>query len=154
MLVELLGQEGIAARTPGAGQAGLMGNLSKASFKVPLMVPADRADEAKLIVEALVDYEPPDSHEEAIDEEDDGPAPRKKFLAVTIAVVLPFVVLAYGAGHFYARQYGMGFLFLAVGWLCVALYWTTGHPVLLLALGLTIAADAWLAVRVIDRQNA
>jgi len=164
MLVDLLSQEGIPAHTPGAGQAGYLGNIAAATFEVRLMVPEDRAEEAKAIISALREFDeidPEDQMPKEISDTDgpyrggartDGLPPRKKLTALAAAIVLPMIIGAFGAGHFYARDYQRGFLLLALAWLCIVLSVVWFAP-LIAGVPIVVALDAWLAMKLIDSQE-
>ncbi len=165
MLVDLLAQEGIAANAPGAAHASLMGNIGTTLLGVPLMVPESRAEEAKAIIAALREYDELDPEDQPLPEVsaaegpyrggtvDDGSPPRKKVTALAVALVLPMIVGAFGAGHFYVHRYKTGFVFLGLGWASV-LGATAGLGELIAALPILIALDAWLAMRAIDAQKS
>ena len=165
MLVDLLSQEGIPASTPGAGQAGYLGNIAAATFMVPLQVPERDAERAREIISALREFDEIDPEDAPLPEmkEKDGPyrggvvhedpAPRKKVTAIAAAIVLPMIIGAFGAGHFYVRRYSTGFILLAVAWgaivsSVVGAGWAIG------VLPIVVAFDAWGATRVIDEQDA
>ncbi|MCA9610956.1 MAG: DUF2007 domain-containing protein [Myxococcales bacterium] len=161
MLVDLLAQEGIPANTPGNAQAGYLGPLAATTFMVPLQVPAREAERARAILAALEDYDevvPGEAPLPAVSEDDgpyrgrvvsEDPPPRKKLTAVAAAVVLPMILGAFGAGHFYARRYGRGFALLAVAWGSIVLA-ISGVGAAVAALPLVVALDAWGAARAID----
>ena len=83
----------------------------------------------------------------------DAPPPRKRLTAVAAAIVLPGVIGAFGAGHFYAREYRTGFLLLAVAWLGIACG-AAADPAFFLIAPLVVLADAVGAVRTIGRPRA
>ncbi|MBX3273370.1 MAG: DUF2007 domain-containing protein [Sandaracinaceae bacterium] len=161
MLVDLLRQEGIAASTPGAGQAAYLGHIAAATFQVPLQVPARDAERAREILGALEDYdevEPEDVPAPPLSDDDgpyrgrvrsDEPPPRKKLTAIAAAVLLPLILGAFGAGHFYVRRHGAGFVLLALGWGCIALAIAGVGPALV-GLPVIVALDAWGAARATD----
>lgn len=80
-------------------------------------------------------YEPPTSR-------------RKPHVAVAAALILPMVVGAFGAGHFYAHSYPRGFVLLGLG-LVSAFVGITGEGLGWLGVLLVVAIDAVGACRVI-----
>lgn len=161
MLVDLLAQEGIPASTPGNAQPAYLGPLAASTFMVPLQVPARDAERARAILGALDEYDevvPGEAPPPPVSD-DDGPyrgrvisddlPPRKKLTAVAAAVLLPMILGAFGAGHFYARRYGRGFTLLAVAWGAIGLA-IAGLGPAIAALPVVVALDAWGATRAID----
>ena len=165
MLVDLLEQEGIAASTPGAAQAGYLGNIAAAVMETPLQVLEEDADRARAIIGALEDFDeivPEDVRPPEMDERD-GPyrggsrddgelPPRKKITAVAAALIMPSVIGAFGAGHFYTREYKLGFILLFGAWLCI-LSGLVAHPALIFLVPVIVAFDIWGALKIIDRQR-
>lgn len=169
MLADLLRQEGIPTTISGNHHSAMLGGLAAAAIRVPLQVPESEAERARAILGALEEYdevEPgldvrtaPDVEEMTSGEGpfrstrlEEPPSDRKKRVAVLAAIILPMMLAAFGAGHFYARSYGRGFALLGTGW-ALAFFAVQGHQVALLGLPLVVAADALGAVRVIDARR-
>ena len=164
MLVDLLEKEGIPASTPGAAQAGYLGNIAAGVMETPLRVRESDAERARAIIDALEEFDeivPEDVHAPEMDardgpyrggRDDEGPAPRKKITAVSAAIVLPMILGAFGAGHFYVREHKLGFILLLGAWLCI-MSTLVVHPLTLLGLPVIVLYDIWGALRVIDRQS-
>lgn len=135
MLVDLLEQEGITAFTPGNEHNALMGGLLGAALQVPIRVDERDAQRAVEIINALDEYDEVDDVDAVPTARDpsriEGGGPyrgatraatlsdRKKSVAVSAALMLPFVSGAFGAGHFYVRQWQRGFILLAAAWICI-----------------------------------
>lgn len=161
MLIDLLEQEGITAMAPGKEHDAMVGGLLRGALHVPLKVRASQAERALEILDALEHHEvdPEDAPPQAPDMDDrdgpyrggpetTGPAPRKKSVAVAASLLLPMVLAAFGAGHFYARSMGRGFALLATAWTLILLG-TSGRPMLLAGLPLIVLIDAIGACAVI-----
>lgn len=160
MLVDLLEQEGITAFTPGNEHNAMMGGLLGSALNVPIRVDESDAERAMEILSALDDYDKVDSI--PLSERDPtalvgespyrgGPKPaddtsdRKTSVAIAAALILPCVVGAFGAGHFYARQTQRGFVLLVSAWLCIVYgfreQWAWGGVVLVVLLDMVGAAS-------------
>lgn len=135
-LAALLRDEGIPTSLPGNTHNAMYGGLLAAALEVPIQVPERDAERAKAILGALEEYEAVEPNLDARTAPDDeemtegeGPfrstrleAPvsdRKPGVAIAAAIVLPMVLGAFGAGHFYARSYLRGFVLLLLAWTLV-----------------------------------
>lgn len=153
MLRDLLEQEGIGATVPGNHHSALLGTLGAAALQVPLQVREKDLERAREILDALHEYDEADPIESVPTAPDpsemksgDGPyraaalaegvPPRRKIVAAFAALVLPMVIGAFGAGHFYVRSYGRGFALLALGWTCAIL-------------GIAGTSAAWIGVPIV-----
>lgn len=162
MLVDLLEQEGIPASTPGAAQAGYLGNIAAAVMETPLRVPERDAERALAIISALEEYDeivPEDVQAPEMSERDgpyrggsadEGLAPRKKITAAAAAIIMPMILGVFGAGHFYAREHKAGFILLFGAWLCIMSTFVV-HPATIIGVPLVVIYDIWGSLRVIDR---
>jgi len=163
MLVDLLEQEGIPASTPGAAQAGYLGNIAAAVMETPLQVREKDRERALEIIGALVEFDeivPEDVSAPDMDERDgpyrggreaEGPAPRKKITAAAAAMIMPLVLGVFGAGHFYVREYKSGFILLFGAWLAIMSAFVV-DPLTIAALPLIVLYDIWGSLHVIGRQ--
>ncbi len=140
MLVDLLDQEGIAAFTPGNEHNALMGGLLGGVLNVPIRVDESQAERAIEILDALDEYDEVDDVDavptarDAAAREGGGPyrgattptvpTDRKKSVAIAAALLFPCMCGAFGAGHFYVRQYQRGFIVLAFAWICLIMGFT------------------------------
>ncbi len=168
MMVDLLDQEGIAASIPGNEHNAMMGGLLASALRVPLQVPEEDAERAREILSALDEYDeidPLDAPPSAPDlsgggdgpyrggPTEDGPPARKPLVAIAAALVLPMVLAAFGAGHFYARSYPRGFALLAAGWVCVWLTFS-GERLALLGIPTVIVLDMVGALAAIKQRDS
>lgn len=163
MLVDLLAEEGIVAMVPGNEHNAMMGGLLAGALDVPLKVQAEDAERARAILSALEEYDEVDPQDAAPSAreaagggpyrgatEPEGPAPRKKTVAIAAALVLPGVIGAFGSGHFYVRSWLRGFALLAIAWLCILLG-MSGQAWAWLGLLAVVALDIVGALAVIGR---
>jgi TM2 domain-containing membrane protein YozV len=146
-----------------------MGGLIASALRVPLKVPEDQVERACAVLSALDEYDEIDPHDapsnapSAAELAHDGPyrggpmatddalPPRKKSVAVAAAILLPMVVGAFGAGHFYVREYAKGLGLLATAWV-FAFIGINGNPLAWAVPLLVVAADIYGALTVIDRR--
>lgn len=167
MLKDLLEQEGIPTRIQGTTQSALYGGALSLTREIPLQVAEEHAERAGAILDALHDFEPlePQALEERApvapqDEKGAGPyrsagltkpepPPRKILVAIAAALIIPMVILGFGAGHFYARAHLRGFVLLFSGWTAVVLLFRGGHAWPFFAIPILILLDAIGAVVVI-----
>lgn len=172
MLADLLQQEGIPTTIPGNNHSAMLGGgLAAAAFRVPLQVPEEEAERARAILGALEEYDEVDPALDArartapdVDDMTSGDGPfrsteleapppdRKRGVAVGAAIVLPMMLAAFGAGHFYARSYGRGFVLLAIGW-SLGIVGLQGFELAWLGLPAVVLADAIGAVKVIEARR-
>lgn len=158
MLMDLLEQEGIAATVPGKDHSGLLAG----ALHVPLKVAADDAERAREILASLDDYD-------AIVDDEDGPyrnrvtssgrggpdeelPERKPVVVIAAGLCLPMVMGAFGASHFYMRQWLLGFGHLAIGWLCL-LCGISVSPLFFVGLPLVVLADILGGLAALRRQS-
>ncbi|MGE0788211.1 MAG: DUF2007 domain-containing protein [Sandaracinaceae bacterium] len=168
MLVDLLEQEGIPASAPGNEHNQMVGGLLGGALNVPLQVPAADAERAKAILSALVEYDEIDPDDarlpEGVDSHEGAPyrghrgldpsmPPRRVLVAVAVAFLLPCMLTAFGAGHFYAREYRRGFALLAAGWFSLVLAFTLAPWAWTLVV-LVMVLDAYGSATLISRANA
>lgn len=168
-LAALLRDEGIPTSLPGNTHSAMLGGLAASALNVPIQVPERFAEQATEILDALDEYDEvhpgldartaPDADEMT---EGEGPfrstrleAPvtdRKKSVAIAAALVLPMILGAFGAGHFYARSYLRGFVLLFLAWTLVVLG-VRGFGAAFLGLPVVVALDALGALAVIGRRS-
>lgn len=168
MLVDLLAQEGITATIPGNEHNAMMGGLLSGALNVPLKVAAEDAERAREILDALEDYD------DIVHDEDspplardtsggpDGPyrggpseelPERKPVVVIAAGLVMPFVIGAFGASHFYMRRWGLGFGHLAAGWLCLLLSINVSS-LFVMGLPLVVVADILGGLAALKRQQS
>ncbi len=169
MLKDLLEQEGIPATIQGNTHNALYGGILASALRVPLQVPEPDAERARAILDALETFdpiEPQEDERDPLDDDGDGPGPyrsapltspelprRKVLVAVAAAVIIPMVLLGFGAGHFYARSHLRGFALLFMGWTALVLLFGRGYTAALFAIPLVILLDAAGAALVIRAQD-
>ena len=166
MLKDLLEQEGIPATIQGTNHSAFYGGALASAPEVPLLVPEEHAERALAIIGALSDFEPiePQMEERAPvapgDERGAGPyrsggltepklPPRKMLVAIAAALIIPLVIMGFGAGHFYARSYPRGFVLLFLGWTSVVMLFSGGYAWPVYAIPILILLDATGAVMVV-----
>ena len=166
MLKDLLEQEGIPATIQGTNHSALYGGALSSALQVPLQVPAEHAERARAILDALHDFEPLEPQVEERppvapgDEKGAGPyrsgaitepqlPPRKILVAVAAALIIPMVIMGFGAGHFYARSHLRGFVLLFLGWTSVVMLFSGGYAWPFFAIPSLILLDAIGAALVI-----
>ena len=112
-VLALLKDEGIVAFAPGKGVAGLLPGAGDAAFQVPLRVQADRAEEARELIDAFLSAEPefiyfPEGVQFPDGEDEPPPARRPGGLATFPFARLLHVSLAIGALWFLLPRYAPG----------------------------------------------
>lgn len=162
-LKALLEGEGIPTTIQGSHHSALYGGLLASALHVPLQVPESQAERARAILDALHDFEPvepldvpprtvvdpgagPYRSSAAIP---DPPTPRKMSVAIAAALVMPCVIVLFGAGHFYVRSRLRGVALLMTGWTALLLFVMRDMHMALAVLPLVVALDALGAVLVI-----
>lgn len=162
-LKALLEEEGIPTTIQGSHHSALYGGLLASALRVPLQVPESDAERARAILDALHDFEPVDPLDDpppSVADPDagpyrtsaaiaDAPTPRKVSVAIAAALVMPCVILLFGAGHFYVRSRLRGVALLMTGWTLLLLFVMRGVHIALVALPLVVALDALGAALVI-----
>lgn len=158
-LKALLEQEGIVATIQGAHHSALYGGLLASALRVPLQVRESDAERAREIIDALHDFDSADEEGHAPSAGDgpyrasaapaDEPPPRKVMVAVAAALVMPCVILLFGAGHFYVRSHLRGVALLLSAWTALLLFFRQDLGIALAALPVVMLLDAFGAARLI-----